>query len=84
MAQLVQYLCLKTGYVQAIRALMIVSILFGTFALVATLMGMQCSKVGGENYALKGRIAAVGGVFYLLQGKDIRMNQALDIFKHVS
>lgn len=56
------------GYIQASRALMIASIVFGTFGLVATLVGMQCSKIGGENYILKGRIAAIGGVFFLLQG----------------
>ncbi|XP_071386510.1 claudin-15-like [Centroberyx affinis] len=56
------------GYIQASRALMIAAIVFGTFGLVATLVGMQCSKIGGENYILKGRIAAIGGVFFLLQG----------------
>lgn len=63
--------CLHTGYIQASRALMIASIVFGTFGLVAALSGMQCSKIGGENYVLKGRIAAIGGVFFLLQGKDL-------------
>ncbi|TKS83877.1 Claudin-15 [Collichthys lucidus] len=56
------------GYIQASRALMIASIVFGTFGLVATLVGMKCSKIGGENYVLKGRIAAVGGALFLLQG----------------
>ncbi|KAM4546082.1 claudin-15-like [Odontesthes bonariensis] len=56
------------GYIQASRALMITSIVFGTFGLVATLVGMQCSKIGADNYVLKGRIAAIGGVFFLLQG----------------
>lgn len=56
------------GYIQASRALMIAAIVFGTFGLVATLAGMKCSKIGGENYVLKGRIAAIGGVFFLLQG----------------
>ncbi|XP_017287434.1 claudin-15-like isoform X2 [Kryptolebias marmoratus] len=56
------------GYIQASRALMIASIVFGTFGLVASLVGMQCSKIGGENYVLKGRIAAIGGVFFILQG----------------
>ncbi|XP_034096458.1 claudin-15-like [Gymnodraco acuticeps] len=56
------------GYIQASRALMIAAIVFGTFGLVATLVGMKCSKIGGENYVLKGRIAAIGGVFFLLQG----------------
>ncbi|XP_019719820.1 claudin-15-like isoform X1 [Hippocampus comes] len=57
-----------SGYIQASRALMIAAIVFGTFGLVGTLVGMQCSKIGGENYVLKGRIAAIGGVFFLLQG----------------
>ncbi|XP_034405656.1 claudin-15-like [Cyclopterus lumpus] len=56
------------GYIQASRALMIAAIVFGTFGLVATLAGIKCSKIGGENYILKGRIAAIGGVFFLLQG----------------
>ncbi|KAG9281501.1 claudin-15 isoform X2 [Astyanax mexicanus] len=56
------------GYIQACRALMITAIAMGTFGLVATLVGMRCSRVGGENYVLKGRIAAVGGVFFILQG----------------
>ncbi|GLD51412.1 claudin-15-like protein [Lates japonicus] len=56
------------GYIQASRALMIAAIVFGTFGLVATLAGMKCSKIGGENYILKGRVAAIGGVFFLLQG----------------
>ncbi|KAM9348990.1 claudin-15-like [Symphorus nematophorus] len=56
------------GYIQASRALMIAAIVFGTFGLVATLAGMKCSKIGGENYVLKGRVAAIGGAFFLLQG----------------
>lgn len=54
---------------------MIASIVFGSFGLVATLVGMKCSKIGGENYVLKGKIAAVGGVFFLLQGKDLGVDE---------
>ncbi|KAG7464639.1 hypothetical protein MATL_G00167720 [Megalops atlanticus] len=57
-----------SGYIQASRALMIAAIVMGTFGILATLVGMRCSKVGGDNYVLKGRIAGVGGVFFLLQG----------------
>ncbi|KAG9281502.1 claudin-15-like isoform X1 [Astyanax mexicanus] len=57
-----------SGHVQASRALMIASIVLGTFGLVATLVGMQCSKIGGDNYILKGRTAALGGIFFILQG----------------
>lgn len=66
---------MHTGYIQASRALMIASIVFGSFGLVATLVGMKCSKIGGENYVLKGKIAAVGGVFFLLQGKDLGVDE---------
>lgn len=55
-------------YIQASRALMITSIVLGTFGLVAALIGIQCSKAGGENYALKGRIAGAAGVMFILQG----------------
>lgn len=56
------------GYIQASRALMIISIVLGTFGLVAALIGVQCSKAGGENYVLKGRIAGTAGVLFILQG----------------
>ncbi|XP_034146508.1 claudin-15a isoform X2 [Esox lucius] len=56
------------GYIQASRALMISAVVFGTIGLFATLIGMQCSKAAGDNIVLKGRIAGVGGVFFLLQG----------------
>ncbi|KAL0970278.1 hypothetical protein UPYG_G00239790 [Umbra pygmaea] len=56
------------GYIQASRALMIVSIVCGTIALLATLIGMQCCKAAEDNMVLKGRIAGVGGVLFLLQG----------------
>ncbi|XP_047453644.1 claudin-15a [Mugil cephalus] len=57
-----------SGYIQASRALMITSIVFGTFGLVAALIGLQCSKAGGDNLVLKGRIAGTGGVLFILQG----------------
>ncbi|XP_067308112.1 claudin-15a [Pseudorasbora parva] len=57
-----------SGYIQASRALMIAAVVCGTFGVVATLIGMQCCKAGGENQLLKGRIAGTGGVFFLLQG----------------
>ncbi|XP_041840366.1 claudin-15-like [Melanotaenia boesemani] len=56
------------GYIQASRALMIILIVLGTFGLVAALIGVQCSKAGGENYVLKGRIAGTAGVLFILQG----------------
>lgn len=63
-----QPISMFSGYIQASRALMITAIVLGTFGLVAALIGIQCSKAGGENYALKGKIAGTGGVLFILQG----------------
>lgn len=48
---------------------MIASVVLGVFGLVASLIGMQCCKAGGDNYTLKGRLTATGGAFFILQGK---------------
>ncbi|KAM9441289.1 claudin-15-like isoform 2-T2 [Clarias gariepinus] len=56
------------GYIQVCRALIIASIVLGTFGLIFTLIGMECSKIGGENYLVKGRLAVLGGVFFILEG----------------
>lgn len=61
---------LSAGYIQASRALMITSVALGTFGLVAALIGLKCSKAGGDNYVLKGRIAGTAGVLFLLQGSS--------------
>nr|XP_015196100.1 PREDICTED: claudin-15-like isoform X2 [Lepisosteus oculatus] len=57
-----------SGYIQASRALMIVSVVMGALGLVSGIVGLQCTKLGGDNYMLKGRLAGLGGVFFLLQG----------------
>ncbi|KAL4631462.1 claudin-15-like [Arapaima gigas] len=61
-----------SGYIQASRALMITSIVLGALGLVATLIGMQCSKAAEDNQALKGRLAGAGGACFLLQGERRR------------
>lgn len=48
---------------------MITAVVFGTFGLVATLIGMQCCKAAEDNLVLKGKLAGTGGVFFILQGK---------------
>ncbi|XP_028839889.1 claudin-15-like [Denticeps clupeoides] len=57
-----------SGYIQACRALMIASLVTGTVGIIATLVGMRCSKAAGNNYVLKGRIAGAGGTCFFLQG----------------
>lgn len=49
---------------------MITSVVLGTFGLLSGLIGIQCSKAGGDNLALKGKIAGTGGVFFILQGNS--------------
>lgn len=49
---------------------MIAAIVMGSFGLVAALIGVQCSKAGGDNEVLKGRIAGTAGVLFILQGKQ--------------
>lgn len=66
------FLC-RLGYIQASRALMITAVVLGTFGLVSGLIGMQCSKAGGDNLTLKGKIAGTGGVMFILQGKGKRI-----------
>uniref|UniRef100_A0AAY4EGD9 Claudin n=1 Tax=Denticeps clupeoides TaxID=299321 RepID=A0AAY4EGD9_9TELE len=61
-----------SGYIQACRALMIASLVTGTVGIIATLVGMRCSKAAGNNYVLKGRIAGAGGTCFFLQGKLAR------------
>ncbi|XP_056314435.1 claudin-15b [Danio aesculapii] len=63
-----QSLLALPGYIQACRALIITSIVLGIFGLVATLVGMQCLKIGGDDYIMKSQIAGAGGVFFILQG----------------
>lgn len=58
------------GYLQASRALMIASVVFGTFGVVATLIGMQCCKAAEDNPVVKGKLTGTGGVFFILQGKN--------------
>lgn len=71
---------LHSGYIQASRALMICSIVLGTFGLVAALIGLQCSKAGGDNYVLKGRIAGAAGVMFILQGMENNSNLNLNCY----
>lgn len=47
---------------------MILAAVLGMFGVISTLFGMHCSKMGGDNYSLKGRIVILSGVCHLLQG----------------
>lgn len=62
---------------------MITSVVFGTFGLVATLIGMQCCKAAEDNPVLKGKLAGTGGVFFILQGKNPKCSNYI-LCRHIT
>ncbi|XP_027474668.2 claudin-19 isoform X2 [Zalophus californianus] len=56
------------GHIQSARALMVVAVLLGFVAMVLSVVGMKCTRVGDSNPIAKGRIAVSGGVLFLLAG----------------
>ncbi|XP_075703415.1 claudin-15-like [Rhinoderma darwinii] len=57
-----------TGYLQASRALMISCLVFGLFACLLGMLGLQCTKVAEGNIALKGKLATVSGALSIFAG----------------
>ncbi|XP_071348611.1 claudin 15-like a [Trachinotus anak] len=56
------------GYVQACRALMIVSLLLGLGCMIVSLLGLKCIKIGSATDQSKGKIAFTGGILSILAG----------------
>lgn len=48
---------------------MVVAVLLGFVAMVLSVVGMKCTRVGDSNPIAKGRIAISGGVLFLLAGQ---------------
>ncbi|XP_075062470.1 claudin-15 [Mixophyes fleayi] len=63
-----QSLLALSGYLQASRALMISSLVFGLFACLCGMIGLQCTKVADGNAALKGKFATVAGALSIFAG----------------
>ncbi|XP_051895162.1 claudin-19-like isoform X2 [Pristis pectinata] len=61
-------LLLLEAHIQASRALMIVSVVFGFIGIIVSVVGMKCTKVGDNNPLTKSRIAISGGVLFLMAG----------------
>uniref|UniRef100_A0A8C8RN66 Claudin n=1 Tax=Pelusios castaneus TaxID=367368 RepID=A0A8C8RN66_9SAUR len=55
-------------YIQACRALMIISIILGLLATVLSLFGLKCVQVGMSNENTKVKIAVTGGATFILAG----------------
>ncbi|XP_049734950.1 claudin-19 isoform X2 [Elephas maximus indicus] len=59
------------GHIQSARALMVVAVLLGFVAMVLSVVGMKCTRVGDSNPIAKGRVAISGGVLFLLAGMNL-------------
>uniref|UniRef100_A0A2R8NCU1 Claudin 19 n=1 Tax=Callithrix jacchus TaxID=9483 RepID=A0A2R8NCU1_CALJA len=56
------------GHIQSARALMVVAVLLGFVAMVLSVVGMKCTRVGDSNPIAKGRVAISGGALFILAG----------------
>nr|XP_005997983.1 PREDICTED: claudin-15 [Latimeria chalumnae] len=57
-----------SGYIQACRALMITGLLLGFFGALLGMVGLKCTKVAEDRPEAKGKIAAAGGICFILAG----------------
>lgn len=48
---------------------MVVAVLLGFVAMVLSVVGMKCTRVGDSNPIAKGRVAISGGALFLLAGE---------------
>ncbi|XP_041034801.1 claudin-15a [Carcharodon carcharias] len=55
-----------SDYVRASQALMIISILLGFFAGIASLFGLKCTLLGNTDPIVKAKIATVGGALFIV------------------
>ncbi|XP_078065369.1 claudin-15-like isoform X1 [Mustelus asterias] len=56
------------SYVQACRALMIISIILGVIATVMALFGLKCTNIGSMEERTKGKVSLSGGLVFILSG----------------
>ncbi len=57
-------------HIQTCRALMVISVLMGFIAIIVSVVGMKCTKVGDNNPSIKSKIAISGGSLFLLSGES--------------
>ncbi|XP_048398240.1 claudin-15-like isoform X2 [Stegostoma tigrinum] len=55
-------------YIQACRALMIISIILGVIATLMALFGLKCTNIGSMDEKTKGKISLSGGLVFILSG----------------
>ncbi|XP_048460095.1 claudin 15-like a [Rhincodon typus] len=57
-----------SSYIQACRALMIISIILGVIATLVALFGLKCTNIGSMDEKAKGKISLSGGLVFILSG----------------
>uniref|UniRef100_A0AAQ5ZV51 Claudin 15-like b n=1 Tax=Amphiprion ocellaris TaxID=80972 RepID=A0AAQ5ZV51_AMPOC len=55
-------------HLQTCRALMIISLLLGFAAIILSVLGLKCTKIGRTSDQVKDQIALSGGVMFILSG----------------
>ncbi|XP_048361744.1 claudin-15-like [Sphaerodactylus townsendi] len=56
------------AYIQACRALMVISLILGLFGVLVTVFGLECTQLGHSNKYTKAKIATTGGMLFILSG----------------
>ncbi|XP_070685023.1 claudin-1-like [Pempheris klunzingeri] len=56
------------AHLQACRALMILSLLVGLAAIIVSVLGLKCTKIGRTTEYVKYQIALTGGILFILSG----------------
>ncbi|KAK3534323.1 hypothetical protein QTP86_014241 [Hemibagrus guttatus] len=56
------------GFIQACRALMIVSLILGLFSMIVSILGLKCITIRSSSDKAKSKMAATGGILFILAG----------------
>lgn len=57
------------GFLQACRALMIIALILGLASMIMAIMGLKCISIGSASDQAKSKMAATGGILFLLAGE---------------
>ncbi|KPP58402.1 claudin 25-like [Scleropages formosus] len=57
-----------SAYMQACRALMIISMILGLIGVIASIMGLKCTKISSSADDTKAKMATTSGAIYILSG----------------
>ncbi|XP_066509040.1 claudin-15-like [Hoplias malabaricus] len=55
-------------FLQACRALMIVSMILGLASMIVSILGLKCIRIGSSNDQTKAKVAVTGGILFILAG----------------